>query len=281
MADQDFFYLTETPNEWLVLLADVDRLNDELNQLKKSMPENANLWQTITEKLRATWTYHSNALEGSTLSLGETIFFLREGLTIQGKPFKDFADAKNHAQAIDYLFDIVADRRVISENLIKEINALLLQGVHSTPAKTLLGQAVNKPLRAGEYKILPNHVLKQDGTIHKYVEPEQVSPQMQQLVDYINNAISVHPIIRSAVAHYNMVRIHPFDDGNGRGARLLMNLILIKAGYFPAVVKNEEKFRYLETLNQADQGDISVFIRFILTQLKNTLQNVIDDLNKL
>jgi Fic family protein len=225
------------------------------------------------------WTYNSNAIEGSLLSRGETMFFLSEGLTVEGKPFKDFLDAKNHAEAIDLLMDMVANSRALSEGVIKEVNVLLLHGVTHTEAITPDGQRIKKPLHAGLYKVQPNHVLKQDGTLHQYVSPEQVPAQMESLVRWINTEIErLHPIVVAAVAHYNMVRIHPFGDGNGRGARILMNMVLLNQGYFPAVIYREQKRKYLETLEQADRGDIEPFIQLITSQLIETQQRVLEDL---
>lgn len=275
-------YVSELP-DIQPLLSYVDTLNNTLQTLKAKIHPESDLWQLILQKMRADWTYHSNAIEGSTLSQGDTLFFLQQGLTVKGKPFKDFLDARNHAEAIDILFDVVANNRNVSESLIKEINALLLNGTSYTPAQTPTGQATIKPLTAGQYKQLPNHVLKGDGTLHQYVPPEQVSVQMGELVEYVNQAETqkIHPILASAVAHYNMVRIHPFDDGNGRGARILMNLILMRAGYFPAIVKRDEKDEYLSALEKADKGDITPFVQFITSQLGETMQGVIGDLERL
>ena len=111
---------------------------------------------------------------------------MQEGLTVEGKPFKDFLDARNHAEAIDLLFDVVAQKRAISEGLIKEFNALLLAGMQSTPALNSQGQRVQKPATPGQYKSQPNHVLQQDGSIHHHIEPLQVPLEMEQLCDRVN-----------------------------------------------------------------------------------------------
>ncbi len=241
--------------------AQANSLQAQIDTLQRS---DASLWATIVNRLRTDWTYHSNSIEGSTLSRGETHFFLSEGLTVEGKPFKDFVDAKNHAEAIDLLFDVVADKQAITEGLIKEINALLLRGVEFTPAKNALGQRVRKAAHPGQYKREANHVEQADGTIHWYVDPLHVTDQMQALVAWVNEALGrLHPIHIAAVAHYNMVRIHPFDDGNGRGARILMNLILMRQGHFPAVIRTETKRRYLEVLSLADQGELAPFAAFV------------------
>lgn len=270
--------LYQIPNTPAVnqLLEQADTLHQRLQAAKAQYPE---LWTTILSKLRVDWTYHTNTLEGSTLSRGETHFFLTEGLTVEGKPFQDFVDAKNHAEAIDFLHEIVSDKRPLSEGLIKEINALLLSGVTYTDAVNDLGQRVKKKAHPGEYKKQPNHVIQADGSIHWYVEPMQVATQMAELINWVNtNENNHHPMIIATILHYNLVRIHPFDDGNGRGARILMNLILMRKGYFPAVIRTERKRFYLAALQSADNGDMAPFIRFIADELIDTQEKVIADL---
>lgn len=159
------------------------------------------------------------------------------------------------------------------------MNALLLQGVKSTPAINTLEVITEKRATPGEYKTLPNHVQRLDGSIHHYVEPLHVQSQMEELVRWIHDSSpNIHPIHVAAVAHYNMLRIHPFDDGNGRGARILMNMILLKAGYFPAVIRLETKRKYLEALNLANQGQLEPFIEFIADTVLATQQSVIEAL---
>ena len=270
------FYIVPDLPELNSLLRCVDTLHDRLQAAKVV---NSDLWPTIVAKLRVDWTYHSNTIEGSTLSRGETHFFLTEGLTVEGKPLKDFTDAQNHAEAIDFLHDIVADKRLITEGLIKEINALLLSGLTYTEAVNSQGQRIKKKAYLGVYKKQPNHVIQSDGSIHWSVEPLQVLDQMAELVHWLSdNRDNHHPVIIAALVHYNLVRIHAFDDGNGRGARILMNLILMKQGFFPAVIRTEKKRLYLETLKEADHGDISPFVQFIAGELIETQEKVIADL---
>lgn len=235
----------------------------------------------IQKKLKLEWIYHSNAIEGSTLTLGDTIFFLEQGLTVNGKPFKDFLDAKNHAEAIDYLYDVVADKRDFTPYLMKEVNAMLLSGVSVTPAVDPQGKLTTKPLTPGAYKKQPNHVIQLDGTIHQYVEPIQVDAQMDALFDWVNaNIDSETPIITAAVAHYNMVRIHPFDDGNGRGSRILMNLILMRKQYPSAIIKIEDRKLYIESLNKADRGEFEPFVELVSNSLIETQKLILSELKK-
>lgn len=271
------FYPGALP-ELAVRFAKADTLKDRIDVLKGG---DAALWDAVVGRLRTDWTYHSNGIEGSTLTRGETHFFLSEGLTVEGRPFKDFVDAKNHAEAVDLLFDVVANKQPITEGLIKEINALLLRGVDFTPAKNSLGQASRKRATPGDYKREPNHVEQADGTIHTYVEPLHVKDEMEALVAWVNASLDTrHPIHVAAVAHYNLVRIHPFDDGNGRGARILMNLILMHKGYFPAVVRLETKRRYLDALGQADRGHLSPFVEFVADSVSTTQESVLEVLDR-
>jgi len=270
-----FYIIQETP-ELTKLLTTIDEFKLQIETKKPLQPT---LWSTIQEKLRVEWTYNSNAIEGSTLTRGETLFFLQEGLTVEGKPFKDFLDARNHAQAIDYLHQVIKEARPITPGLIKEINALLLLGVTHTDAMTETGEKVKKPATPGQYKRLPNHVLQADGTIHHYAEPLQVPNEMEKLCQWIQDHFATqHALITGAIAHYNLVRIHPFDDGNGRGARILMNLILIKKGYPPAIVKQEQRRQYLATLNQADRGEPEPFLTFMAQSLIDTQRIMLEDI---
>lgn len=137
------FYVMTPPQRPEKLLREIDVLREKIDSQKPLDPD---LWSVIQKKLRIDWTYDTNALEGSTLTYGGTLFFLNEGLTVEGKPFKDFLDAKNHAEAIDYLYDVIKGKCPISQELIKEFNRLLLSGVNYTEALNEFGQKVkNRP----------------------------------------------------------------------------------------------------------------------------------------
>lgn len=279
-ADNTRFYTFVQTPELQSLLQRAEELKARIDQLKER-EEIGDLWETIQRKLKIDWTYNTNAIEGSTLTLGETLFFLQQGLTVEGKPLKDFLDARNHAEAVDFLYEVVVRKLPISTSLIKQINALLLLGITSTPAVDQFGQRVKKPATPGEYKKLPNHVIQPDGTIHRYTDPIQVPSEMEQLVHWINANIDLlHPCLVGAIAHYNMVRIHPFDDGNGRGARILMNLILLRKHYPPAVIRVEERRTYIHALKQADEGDLSDFITFVAQSLLRTEEIILQDLDR-
>jgi len=278
MTNMAQFYNVEETSSLTQLIDEINAIQAKINSQK---PLQEALWTTIQEKLRIEWTYDSNALEGSTLTKGETYFFLREGLTVEGKTLKDFLDARSHAEAIDYLYQIIKDERPMTPGLMKEFNKLLLSGITHTEAIDEMGQKVQKPATPGEYKRLPNHVLQADGTIHRYTEPLHVAAEMEELFKWIQESSThKHPVIISTVAHYNLARIHPFDDGNGRGARILMNLIFIKNHYAPAIIRNEQRRAYLETLGLADKGNLGPFTELVARSLLNTQQIILQDLNE-
>ena len=232
--------------------------------------------KTIQERLRIEWTYNSNALEGNTLTFGETLFFLREGLTSEGKPLKDYLEAKNHAEAIEGLEEIINSERPLTEGVIKELHAVLMKGMEFSVAKGGHGQLVQKPIYPGKYKLLPNHVLTFSGKIHHYTDPLHVKEEMEKLLDWYHAAKDIDPVEKAATFHYRFVAIHPFDDGNGRMARLLMNLILMKAKYPPCIIKMTHRKGYLKVLEEVDlKKTFEPFIEFVSQELTDTLEVIL------
>jgi Fic family protein len=226
-----------------------------------------------SEKLRLEWTYTSNAIEGNSLTLGETAFYLREGLTSEGKPLIDYLEAKNHAEAIDWLFEVVRNKKSITEGFIKDLNALLHKGITERPARGAGGSIIMRKITPGVYKREPNHVLTLSGEIHYYVEPLQVPAEMEKLVHTINEQEgTMHPVELASTVNYEITHIHPFDDCNGRVARILLNLIFMRAEYPPIVIKMKERRAYLEALEKADKGDRESFYLFVAEHVKQSLK---------
>ncbi len=245
-------------------------------QISALRPLNESQEKGIQERLRIEWTYNSNALEGNTLTFGETLFFLREGLTSEGRPLKDYLEAQNHAEAIQGLEEIINSERPLTESVIKELHAVLMKGMEFSLAKGGHGQLVQKPIHPGKYKLLPNHVLTFSGRIHHYVEPIHVKEEMEKLLTWYHDAKELDPLEKAATFHYRFVAIHPFDDGNGRMARLLMNLILMKAGYPPCIIKMIHRKSYLKALEAVDlKKMLEPFIEFVSQELTDTLEIVL------
>ncbi|MCZ8517851.1 MULTISPECIES: Fic family protein [Paenibacillus] len=233
---------------------------DELKrQVEERRPIQPDLMKTLAQKFREEWTYHSNAIEGNTFTYQETAFFLREGLTVKGKSLREHLEIVNHAEAIDYLQDAIKYRD-LSESLIKEFHVILFQGVR------------NLDFQPGEYKKKDNHVLTISGEIHHYTPFILVPEEMEGLIRWYSGQSQLHPIELAALCHHKFVAIHPFPDGNGRVGRLIMNYVLLKNGYPPAIVRNENRQDYYKALELADQGDPKNLIDMVLDEVIHGLQ---------
>ncbi len=245
------------------IIEEIDRLKRELEEFR---PLPSGVVDRVGQKLRIDSNYHSNALEGNSLTLGETRSLILHGLTARGKPMRDHLDIEGHNEAVKAMEEAAKTDEAFSEVFIRNLHRILLKEPYEVEAVTLDGQPAKRLVAIGDYKTQPNTVLTSTGEIYHYTPPEQVKPAMTDLIDWYRTKEKEgeHPIVVAATFHYRFVRIHPFDDGNGRMARLLMNMILIKHGYTVAIVPRDERSRYIEMLEQADQSeDLGEFIAFL------------------
>jgi Fic family protein len=251
---------------------EVDSLKRQIDDMRP-LPEDVE--GRVMQKLRLDWNYHSNAIEGNRLTYGETIAFLMEGITAKGKPLKDHLDIRGHNEAINFLLSIVKDTRPISEADIRNLHKMILVEPYDVKAQTADGLPTTKRITLGEYKTSPNHVKTATGEIHYYAAPEETPAKMQELMEWYfeaTNDKSIHPLVIAALFHHKFVSIHPFDDGNGRMSRILMNLILMQNGYPPVVIKMDDRQNYYALLSRADNGDSWPFIEYIAERLLSSLQ---------
>lgn len=260
-------------NKLSTLLQQIDQLKAEIDSYR---PLNTHQEGRIWQKLRLEWNYHSNAIEGNSLTLGETHTFLLYGITAKGKPFKDYLDIRGHDQAIQFLQQFVRQNMDLSEAHLRELHKILLGEPHQISAQTADGQANKVWVRPGEYKTEPNMVYTATGTPLYFSAPEEVPLKIRELVGWYRAEMSqptLHPVLMAAQFHYRFVQIHPFADGNGRMARLLMNLILMQTGYVPVIIKNETKNEeYYPALAQANVGEMTSFFELIAQELKRSLE---------
>lgn len=221
----------------------------------------------VMQKFRLDWNYHSNAIEGNQLSYGETVAFLMEGLTAKGKPFKDHLDIKGHNEAIEYLLKLIKDKDYsLNESEIRNLHQLTLKENYFVDAITSDGTPTRKEIKVGQYKSSPNHVKTPSGEIHYYASPEEVPIEMGDLMDWYKQAKenpAIHPIVLAALFHHEFTAIHPFDDGNGRMGRILLNLILMQNDYLPIVVRQNDRSNYYQVLRQADAGELIPITEYI------------------
>lgn len=230
------------------------------------------------QKFRLDWNFHSNHLEGNTLTYGETKALLLFGITAQGKPLKDHLEIEGHNEAIEWVIERVTGEYPLTESFIRELHQLLLKESYWVDAITTEGAPTRKKVEIGKYKSQPNHVLTVTGEIFYFATPEETPAKMDDLMQWYREKASsnnLNPIFLAAEFHYRFIRIHPFDDGNGRAARILMNFILMKYGFPPVIIKTQDKSNYLSALRQADSGIIEPFIIYIATNLVQSLELMI------
>lgn len=255
----------------LPIIGEVDELNTAIAQYE---PLNKAVQSRVFQKIKLDWNYHSNAIEGNQLNYGETVAFLMHGITAKGKTLKDHLDIKGHNDAINFLLDIIKDYRDISETDIRTLHKIILVEAYDVDAITTDGQPTKKRISLGEYKTTPNSVKTRTGEMHYYATPEETPILMGELMQWYHackDNDKVHPIVFASLFHHQFVAIHPFDDGNGRLGRMLMNLILMKYRYLPIVIKNEDKNNYYSVLSQADAQQYIPLIEYLANLTKHSL----------
>jgi Fic family protein len=250
-------------------------LKSELDALR---PINKEQEDRIIQKFRLDWNYHSNHLEGNSLTYGETKALILFGITAQGKPLKDHFEITGHNEAINWVMDVVKGDYPLTESFIRELHTLLLKESYEVDAITPDGKPTKKRINVGSYKTSANHVQTKTGEIFYFATPEETPAKMYDLLVWYNEKIAeaqFNPILLASEFHYKFIRIHPFDDGNGRTARILMNFILMKYDYPPVIIKTDDKANYFGVLQLADAGNIEAFIEYIAENLVNSLEIMI------
>lgn len=222
----------------------LDGLKQKLDSFRPLPPE---IVSNLHEDLVLRWTYHSNAIEGNTLTLKETKVAL-EGITIGGKTIREHFEAINHREAIFFVEDLVKENEPLTEWQIKSIHQLILKNIDDK--------------NAGVYR-KTNVIIS--GADHVPPDALHVEAGMQNFIKWYQiEGLSLHPVERAARVHADFVKIHPFVDGNGRTSRLLMNLELMKSGFPPVVLPVEKRLEYYESLDMAHtKNDYEPFLILI------------------
>lgn len=232
---------------------------EQIDQKKARLDEKRPLpkytLRSLREKLLLEWTYNSNAIEGNTLTINETKVVL-EGITVGGKTMREHLEVINHRDAIKYVEEIVHNNEPLSEWQIKSLHRLILKGIDDE--------------YAGVYRDQQVFI---SGAKHTPPAPFLINEQMEQLISWYEQETKLmHPVARGAMLHAIYVGIHPFIDGNGRTARLLLNVELMKDGFPPIVIKVENRLVYYEALDQAHtQENYDDFIQLVAKEVDDSL----------
>ena len=231
----------------------------EINQqeLWSYRPLSPETLQSLKEYYRVGTTFTSNALEGNSLTESETKVIIEDGLTIEGKPLRDVYEAVGHAKAYDYLYEL-SHNEPLTEEVICNLHKLFYQQMDSE--------------RAGQYRKVPVFI---SGSRYSVSPVAEIDKRMKQLVQwYNNNENKLHPVVLAAELHKRFVFIHPFIDGNGRMARLLMNLSLMRNDYNIAIIPAVTRAEYISALEQA-HNDGNVFVSFIADRVIMTQLDIL------
>ena len=231
-------------------MKELESLHKELMQLLPMKPE---FQKMLDDKFMLDFNYNSNHIEGNTLTYGQTKLLLLFGKTTGDASLRDYQEMKAHNAGLKMVIWEARDKdRILTERFIRDLNRIILVENFEKPSED--GKSMYE-VRVGEYKSRQNHVLTATGEIFNYASLEETPAMMKDLVEWYNKAEKsheLHPIELAALLHYRFIRIHPFEDGNGRVARLLVNYILLKHKFPMIIVPSKEKKEYLDALNKCD-----------------------------
>lgn len=228
--------------------------------------------EQFNERLQREWAIETGIIERIySLDRGTTQLLIEQGIdaslighdeTDQSPEFVA-AIISDQQSAVNWLFTVVTQQRPLSTSFVKELHALMTGRQAHADAVDQFGKAVKVSLLHGEYKQLPNNPTRADGSVHEYCPPEQVSAEMDRLIELhlIHQEQGVLPEIEAAWLHHRFTQIHPFQDGNGRVARALASLVLICDSWFPLVVTRDDRSRYIDALEAADAGDLAPLVQ--------------------
>jgi len=223
-----------------------------LDNLRPLPPQ---LVKKLWEQMQIEFTYNSNAIEGNTLSLRETQLVIQEGITIRGKSLREHLEARNHPDAIDYVEKLAEKETTIKQDDILKVHALLMRGIDDQ--------------NAGKYRTGQVRVA---GATFMPPPAEKIQKIVNELLQTLSqNPDELRPTELAAFFHCKFVYVHPFLDGNGRTARLLMNVILMRSGYPFTVPLKVDRPKYLRALSEADNGNLIPFANFVANCVERSL----------
>ena len=237
------------------LLLEIQENKSKLQKLLKNKNNKIELEKWLKTEL----AYTSNAIEGNTLTRKETQLVIEENLTSSSKPLKNYIEAVNHAKAFNKILELIENNEPINEKEVLDIHRIILIGLDDMNA----GFYRNCRVRiSGSNSILPN--------------PLKVPELMADFYNWLEDSLEEEPLT-AIMTHLKFVSIHPFTDGNGRTARLLMNAILLKYGYVPIIVRPTDRKKYLSTIEAYQtKGEETTYIKLMLRLLSRSLKVIIN-----
>ena len=223
--------------------------------LDKLRPLPPQLVKKLGEQMQIEFAYNSNAIEGNTLSLRETQLVIQEGVTVRGKSLREHLEARNHPDAIAYVEKLAREKAAIEQDDVLKLHELLMRGIDDLNAGKYRGGQV----RVASAAFMPPSAARVPSLMSELLQTLSLNPE------------ELRPIELAAFFHHKLVYIHPFSDGNGRTARLLMNVTLLRAGYPFTVLLKVDRPRYLRALSEADNGNLTPFANFVASCVERSL----------
>ena len=249
----------------------IRQLENLIAEYKKLQPLSEETQKKLDQKFRLEFNFNSNHLEGNTLTYGETKLLLIFDQVKSNHEMRELEEMKAHDVALAMIKQEAADKdKPLTERFIRELNETILFRDFWKDAITPDGQSTRRKIKVGQYKEYPNSVIQSNGEVFEYASPQETPILMGELVDWYNAEVEkgeFTAIQLAALLHYKYIQIHPFDDGNGRVARLLVNYVLFRYDLPPVIIKTDDKKNYLRALQQADSGDLPVFVDYMINQL--------------
>lgn len=240
------------------------RVLDKKKKLEGLRPLPSSLVARLKKQMMIEYTYNSNAIEGNTLTLRETQLVIEEGITAGGKSITETLEAKNHPEAIEFVERLVDAKSELTEDVVLQLHKLIMSNITED---------------AGHYRTIGVRIT---GATFMPPPSSEVKPRMDMLLKWLReNPDELTPIELAAFFHHRFVQMHPFSEGNGRIARLLMNALLMKDGYpFIATVPKLDRQKYLKTLMEVDLGNTSGFVNFVARCVERALDMYLDALEE-
>jgi cell filamentation protein, protein adenylyltransferase len=229
-----------------------DRILEKKRRLDAHRPLTSSTVRKVQREMEVEYIFNSNAIEGNSIKLRETQLILERGLTIQGRSLREHLEVRNHPRAIKYLEKMT--RRALKEQDILVLHQIIMKGINDEAGR----------FRTAEVRIAGADLIPPPAY--------EVSHLIIKLIDWYNrDPDELRPIELAAILHHRFVWIHPFHDGNGRVARLLMNLVLTRSGYPITVILNVDRNKYYDTLRKADKGNPASFVNFVASAVERSL----------
>lgn len=266
----------------------LDDLSPSWFERREVLQNNSQEYQEFITELKREHAIETGIVERMyDLEKGITETFIKKGFVESYISHNDtnvpvpklLAHLSDHLSAVDFVFDVVKENRDLTIGFIKELHALVTRNQEYTEGRDQFGNKTKIDLKKGDFKTFENNPTREDGTKILYCPPEHVQSEMDNLVSIYNDAENnnTHPLICATWFHHAFTTIHPFQDGNGRVARLLSSLILIKHGLFPfTVLREEAKEKYIDALERADAGELQPLVDYFAEVQKRHIEKALN-----